>query len=173
MKSLIIAVLATLLSANAYSQPKESLKLTEMKKVAFLQGNWKGEGWVLMRDGKKSYFTQTENIAFELDGLILRIEGIGTSKESGKKIHHAFAVVHYNDKLKHFKMHSYKYGGFLNADAKVDAGGNFIWGFKIKEGELRYTIRLDEKGRWHEIGEFSKDGVSWHQNFEMILEKIG
>jgi hypothetical protein len=37
---------------------------------------------------------------------------------------------------------------------------------------VRYTIRLDENGRWFEIGETSSDGSEWRKFFEMTLTRV-
>ena len=52
--------------------------------------------------------------------------------------------------------------------------GDFIWGFSHPyAGELRFTIRQNEKGQWYEMGEVSSDnGNTWFQNFEMLLNKV-
>ena len=34
---------------------------------------------------------------------------------------------------------------------------------------MRYTIRLDGQGRWHEVGERTTDGETREQFFEMTL----
>ena len=47
----------------------------------------------------------------------------------------------------------------------------FIWGMSTPRGEMRYTIRLDDEGRWHEIGEYQGKDGEWRQFFEMTLEK--
>jgi mono/diheme cytochrome c family protein len=53
------------------------------------------------------------------------------------------------------------------------APNTFNWGFSPPNGgEIRYSIVI-EYGVWHEVGEFSRDGESWHQFFEMRLTKLG
>lgn len=49
--------------------------------------------------------------------------------------------------------------------------GAFVWGMETPMGKMRYTIRLDAQGRWHETGEGSRDGQAWTQFFEMTLTK--
>jgi hypothetical protein len=49
--------------------------------------------------------------------------------------------------------------------------GAFVWGLDTPGGRIRYTIRLDEKGRWLEIGERSPDGADWTKFFEMTLAR--
>jgi hypothetical protein len=39
-------------------------------------------------------------------------------------------------------------------------------------GDVRFTIKLDEKGRWFEVGEISQDGREWRIFFEMTLERV-
>jgi hypothetical protein len=47
-----------------------------------------------------------------------------------------------------------------------------VWAFDVPgAGRIRYTIRLDEQGRWHEVGDRSVDGQQWHRFFEMRLSR--
>jgi hypothetical protein len=39
-------------------------------------------------------------------------------------------------------------------------------------GDVRFTIKLDEKGRWFEVGEVSQDGKERRKFFEMTLERV-
>ena len=68
----------------------------EMKKLDFLVGQWKGEGWVKMPGAERQTFTQTETVQKKLGGLALLVEGQGTSKlPSGeeKTVFEALAMV--------------------------------------------------------------------------------
>ena len=48
-----------------------------------------------------------------------------------------------------------------------------MWGFDYPgAGRVRFTIGLDAQGQWHEVGEFSRDGTQWMQNFEMTLHRV-
>lgn len=172
MRKIFFLAVLIIIPTVIIGQSNKSLKMEMMKKVAFLEGKWKGEGWYASNKNKKFYFNQTEDVQPELNGLILRIEGIGKTKENEKIFHHAFAVIYYDSDDQTLKMHSYKGGEFLETDAMINENGEFVWGFDIKNGKLRYTIGLNEKGQWHEIGEFSRDGKRWFQNFEMTLDKV-
>ncbi len=49
--------------------------------------------------------------------------------------------------------------------------GAFVWSMTHPQaGRVRYTIRVDA-GRWHEVGESSRDGISWSRFFEMGLAR--
>jgi hypothetical protein len=37
---------------------------------------------------------------------------------------------------------------------------------------MRYTITLNDRGQWFEIGEISCDGKEWSKVFEMTLERV-
>ena len=38
-------------------------------------------------------------------------------------------------------------------------GDAFRWSMKNPQGEIRFTIRLNEQGEWVELGEMSHDGT--------------
>ena len=167
-----------LLPGLVLAQTYDSAQIEAMGKVSFLEGKWKGRGWVSFGKGKRRHFSQTEQVERKLGGSILAIEGKGMSLEppggAPQLIHHAFAVVFYDSKEQRFRMHSFKDGKFLDAEANVAEDGSFIWGFDLPQrGRIRFTIRLNEDGQWSEIGEFSKDGKKWYQNFEMTLDRLG
>ena len=169
------SILFCVLSINlAFAQYIDSLQVNEMKKVQWLAGKWEGEGWMMFGPEEKHTFSQTETVTSKLNGLLLTIEGLGTVGES-KIIHNAFAVLSFDSENQRFVMRAHKAdGAFTEADAIVDDKGNFIWGFSHPyAGELRFTIKQNDKGQWYEIGEVSSDnGKSWFQNFEMLLNKV-
>ena len=176
----LTSLLLCVLSINlAFAQYIDSLQVNEMKKVQWLAGKWEGEGWMMYGPEEKHTFSQTETVTSKLNGLLLAIEGlgtVGTSDEGESKIiHNAFAVLSFDSENQRFKMRAHKAdGAFTEADALVDDNGDFIWGFSHPyAGELRFTIRQNDKGQWYEIGEVSNDdGNSWFQNFEMLLNKV-
>ena len=174
MKNVLLLVLLILSINLAFAQYIDSLQVNEMKKVQWLAGKWEGEGWMMFGPEEKHTFTQTETVTSKLNGLLLTIEGLGTVVES-KIIHNAFAVLSFDSENQRFVMRAHKVdGAFTEADALVDDNGDFIWGFNHPyAGELRFTIRQNDKGQWYEIGEVSSDnGKSWFQNFEMLLNKV-
>jgi hypothetical protein len=62
-------------------------------------------------------------------------------------------------------------GRTLDVEAKV-GDRRWEWGYPDpRAGQIRYTLTLDEKGRWHEVGESSRDGQAWRPFLEMTLEK--
>ena len=179
MKKILLLALLILSINPTFAQYIDSLQVNEMKKVQWLAGKWEGEGWMMYGPEEKHTFSQTETVTSKLNGLLLAIEGLGTVGESeegeSKIIHNAFAVLSFDSENQRFVMRAHKAdGAFTEADALVDNNGDFIWGFNHPyAGELRFTIRQNDKGQWYEIGEVSNDnGNSWFQNFELLLNKV-
>ena len=155
----------------------DSLQKSEMKKLHFLEGQWKGEAWMITQNREKQYIIQTENVEVKQDGLVLTIQGTGIDKASlqskPKMVHDAFAILYFDKQRQKIRMMAFTRGNRIFTEPIVRDDRSMIWGFTIPNiGEVRYTIRLNEQGQWFEIGEFSRDGVQWFQNFEMILDKI-
>ena len=155
----------------------DALQKSEMKKLHFLKGQWKGEAWMLTPNREKQYIIQTENVEVKQDGLVITTQGTGIDKASlqtkPKMVHDAFAVFYFDKGRQKIRMMAFTKGNRIFTEPMVGNDRSMVWGFTIPNvGEVRYTIRLNEKGQWFEIGEFSQDGVQWYQNFEMILNKI-
>ena len=155
----------------------DSLQKSEMKKLHFLEGQWKGEAWMITQNREKQYIIQTENVEVKQNGLVLTIQGTGIDKASlqskPKMVHDAFAILYFDKQRQKIRMMAFTRGNRIFTEPIVRDDRSMIWGFTIpKIGEVRYTIRLNEQGQWFEIGEFSRDGVQWFQNFEMTLDRI-
>jgi hypothetical protein len=142
----------------------------EMQRVAFLIGHWQGQGWIDGDDGRRQTFQQRERVEPRADGAALSIEGRGES--DGVLVHSAFGVLAYDINAEIFRWFAVESAG----DQVVTEAGvserQLIWTLAAGPSlTLRYTIRIDERGRWFEIGERSNDGQSWQQFFEQTLEK--
>jgi hypothetical protein len=156
--------------------PPPSAQQDAMKKLEFLIGQWKGEGWMQIA-GQRRAFKGIEVVQRKLDGLLLVIEGLhsGQVGEKGEEVivHSAFALVSYDDKPKRYRFQAFtSRGTYEDAEAQL-SDGQLVWGMKVPQfGEVRYTIKLDDKGRWSEIGEVCRDGKTWQQFFEMTLRRV-
>ena len=142
----------------------------EMKPLAFLAGSWQGTGWVMTREGKET-FTVREKVEPKLNGGVFLVEGVGKGSD-GKVVHHALAFFHFDKNAREFRIKAFrKDGGYVDAKGEAKEG-SFVWGFQQPQaGSVRFTIKQNEKGQWHEIGEFSQDGKQWRQFLEMTLDK--
>jgi hypothetical protein len=176
MKKVMIPFLllcaASLPLAAQPQDPQIAVQLEAMKKMDFMVGKWKGEGWVEMPGAKRETFTQTEHVQKKLDGLALLVEGHGTSKEV--TVFQAIALLTYDAENSVYRFaagstqgrHGYSEGRLVD--------GGWEWGYPVPQvnGRVRYTIKLTDKGDWHEVGEFSRDEKTWRKFHEMTLKKV-
>ncbi|MCI0488674.1 MAG: DUF1579 domain-containing protein [Blastocatellia bacterium] len=177
MRSIVALLLLCSLHTSLQAQAPASAQKEEMKKLNFLVGDWKGEGWTMTPDGKRHTFTQTEKIQTKLGGFVLLIEGEGKGKLPGTDeeatLFEALAVVSYDEGKSRYRFVSHtSEGRFVEAEAKLIEGG-LEWGFAIPQGgRIRFTLKLTDKGEWFEIGEFSRDEKNWLKFHEMTLQRV-
>lgn len=167
MKSVSSLLLCFLISISTFAQMggTDQEAKEAMRKLAFIEGKWAGEGWMMGQDGQKNPFSQTEDISFKLDGTALLIEGKGM--DGDQTIHNALAIVTYNKKDKNYSFQSYLANGMAGKFKAELIEDKFYW---YPMENMRYIIFLNEEGQWKEIGEM-KQGENWFQFFEMTLDK--
>jgi hypothetical protein len=170
MRRRLAAVLLFVLPVPLFAQ-SATVQREEMKKLAFLVGEWKGSGWNVGPDGTRSEFTQTERIQYRVGDLVLLIEGRGQDPISGRTVFEALAAVSYDEAARRYRFRAYTSDGRSgDADARLVDGG-LEWGMQFPGGRFRYTITMTPKGEWFEIGEFSQDGTTWRKFHEMTLQR--
>ena len=178
MKKLRVVMLLSLLGTPLMAQAPNTVAVEQMKKLSFLVGQWKGEGWVQYGPGQRVTAAATETVQSRLGGEVLLIEGLGRNKDNpGTKMevngHDAIALIFYDVKTGTFRFQAHKGGGTsVDTELKVTQGG-FQWGFQDERaGTLRFTMKLTDKGEWFEEGEMSRDGKTWHKFLETKLERV-
>jgi hypothetical protein len=146
----------------------------EMERIGFLLGNWLGRGWI-MTDGSHRTFIQTEHVSRRAGGAVVVLDGSAKSTDSsdyGQIVHRAFGVVSFDTAVGVFRWYAVRGGQQVDTEAKI-GDRQLIWSTPGPNGSsIRYTIRIDERGRWFEIGEYSSDGQIWTQVFETTLERV-
>ena len=174
LSSLLILIL---IPAALFGQDTRNVHLAEMKKLDFLVGEWKGEGWTEYAPGQRRTSPIIENVQSRLGGMILVVEGLGKAKIAGKDeeviTHNALGIISYDPKAKLYRITSYLSDG-RSTDAEADwIDGRFQWRFKTPQGiSVRYTVKLTDKGEWFEIGEMSQNGKDWRQMHQMTLQRV-
>jgi hypothetical protein len=159
------------LEAQPNVQPPAELAAA-MKKLQFLEGQWKGTAWMQMGPQKKEAL-QTETVQWHANGTVLTIDGLGVDAADPKvKVHQAYATISYDLAGQRYRMQAFKGDGQLvEADFKVLDDGSIQWGFQHpKAGHIRYHIRLED-GKWVETGESSRDGQTWTPFFSTKLTR--
>lgn len=146
--------------------------IEEMKALHFLTGDWKGTGWIIRGPGLKDDFVQRERVRPFQGGDVLLFEGEGRmASDTSVVVHDAFAVIGYDRQDARYIMQTFLAGGRTGRPDVSFEGDTFVW--QIGEN-VRYKIRLNDAGQWHEVGHYSRDGgSSWEQFFEMTLDRVG
>lgn len=177
MRFLILALSILLAAAPAVAQAPDASAAAarEMQRLSFLHGTWRGEAVTTMGADRQERAAVLETAQPRLDGSVLLVEGLGHLGTEGaadyQVVHQALGVISYDERRGGWAMRAYRGGGWVDADVSV-ADGEVVWAFdQPGVGRIRYTIRLDEQGRWHEVGDFSPDGQQWRRFFEMRLAR--
>jgi hypothetical protein len=156
--SQVCTVLAMVLLVPQMAQPPRSPDLeaqrTAMRKLEFLVGTWTGEARITRGAGETTELVQTEEAGYKLDGLILVIEGIGSTRSGVAPVLQAFGVISYEDETKTYRMLAFNDGRFLEANVKLLEGGKgMVWGFVLGEIKTKSVMRINEKDEWTELRE--------------------
>ncbi len=139
-----------------------------MRKLSFLAGHWSGSVTVVRGPGEPLHLTQTEDVEYKLDGLVLLIEGKSTSAD-GKVAFSALATISYDDASHTYHFRSYNDGHYLDTELSVPTNG-FSWSFTAGPAHIVNTMHLTGKGEWEEVTEVTVGSNPPHRSVEMLLQ---
>lgn len=153
-----------------YSWAQQILTEPEaISEMSFLIGTWTGQGWMEFK-GQRYPFKIVETVLPKLNGSVLQIDGLSDN-------HQASTTFWYDRKtgLFQWQSHTFTKAGTdsLNAVPTVKSK-SLIWQTPRNENSglvSRFTITLNENGQWFEIGEQTKDGITWIKFLEQTLSK--
>jgi hypothetical protein len=163
----LLLVSPTLLSAQSAPPAPSADRVAAQRRLDFLEGEWSGEGWIQMGP-RRTTFTSHETVTREAGGLVLLVKGRHLAGE--RVVHDALGVLAANDDGT-YTFSSWLGNGLRGVHAGEWKDGAFVWGMETPAGRVRYTIRLDDEGRWHEVGERAGDGGAFTPFFEMTLSR--
>jgi hypothetical protein len=141
-----------------------------MKKLAFLVGKWSGSATTSRGPNETVKVNQTEDVQFKLGGLVLLIEGTGRNPDTAAVMFNALATISYDETAKAYRFRAYNDGRYLDTDLKVPENG-FEWGYKAGPADIRFVMRLNDKGEWVETGDVKFGDNPTQRTFEMTLRK--
>ena len=170
--STLLAAALALPAAVAAQPPAPSRESAEkMRALDFLAGEWEGEAWMQMGPDRRETARQHERVEWVAGSEVLLIQGQG--RNGDKLVHDAVAAVAWDPQADKYLMWSYRAGGGPTPSPWVEVGETrMTWGFEAPGRKVRFTIRLDESGRWVEDGEWSADsGTTWRPFFGMTLTR--
>jgi hypothetical protein len=139
-----------------------------MRKLSFLAGHWSGPASIVRGPGEALHLTQTEDVEYKLDGLVLLIEGKSTSAD-GKVAFSALATIAYDDASHTYHFRAFHDGHYLDTDLSVPANG-FSWGFTAGPAHIVNTMHLTDKGEWDEVTEVTVGSNPPHRSVDMQLQ---
>jgi hypothetical protein len=139
-----------------------------MGKLSFLAGHWSGSVTIVRGPGEALHLTQTEDVEYKLDGLVLLIEGKSTSAD-GKVLFSALATIAYDNATHAYRFRAYHDGHYLDTELSVPANG-FSWSFTAGPEHIVNTMHLTGKGEWDEVTEATVGSNPPHRSVEMQLQ---
>ena len=169
---LLAAVFVTLFSlplgAQQPSPNSVDVQREAMHKLSFLAGRWSGPVTVVFGPGEPVHLTQTENVAYKLDGLVLLIEGEGTGAD-GKVQFNALATIAYDDASHAYHFRAYNSGHYVDTELSLPANG-FSWSYAAGPAHIVNTMHLTDKGEWSEVTDVTVGSNPPHRSVEMLLQ---
>ncbi len=149
-------------SSNSVDAQREA-----MHKLAFLAGRWSGPVTIVRGPAGALHLTQTEDVEFKLDGLVLLVQGQSVSAD-GKARFQALATVSFDDATRNYRFRAYHEGHYLDTELSV-TGNGFSWGYTAGPVHIVNTMHLTAKGEWSEITEAAFGGHPPQRSVDMLL----
>jgi hypothetical protein len=173
-----LALTAALLVLPAHplfaQAPDGSANRAAIDQLEFMVGRWRGEAWMQRGPGARVQTTMSETVERKLGGVVLLVEGVGTvvdtASGAARTVHHALAVVSFDPQTGAYGMRSYIATGQAGDFVLTLIPGGVSWTREVPGGRVRNTAQIGN-GEWHEIGEFSRDGVAWTQIMDIRLRR--
>jgi hypothetical protein len=159
--------------AMAVPQPPSNsvaVQRQAMHKLAFLTGHWSGSVSILRGSDEALHLTQTEDVEYKLDNLVLLIEGKSTSGD-GKVGFQALATVAYDDASHCYRFRAYNNGRYLDTVLSV-SGNGFSWSYTAGPARIVNTMHLTGKGEWEEVTEAIIGSNPPHRSVDMLLRHL-
>ncbi|MEA5505043.1 hypothetical protein VB735_18410 [Halotia wernerae UHCC 0503] len=173
---LVCAVVAAPVLSAAAQGPARDLEAQQraMAAIAGLKGNWIGEGWRIMPDGKRITFIQTVAVTPKTGGLAFTIEGRSLERENpaAKPGGGSLGVISFDDRAGGYRLRSFSRGELTDAPAELVRPGVFRWRAETPQSVLQFTVDVAKDGVWVETGDRSTDGgQSWTKTYEVSLKR--
>jgi hypothetical protein len=157
-----------LLTAQHAASNSVDVQRDAMRRLAFLTGHWSGPVTIVRRPGEPVQLTQTEDVEFKLDGLILLIEGKSIGAD-GKAQFSALATIAYDDASHTYRFRAYSDGRYLDTELSMPPNG-FSWSFTAGPAHIVNTMKLTGKGEWSEVTEVTIGSNPPVRCVEMLLQ---
>jgi len=157
--STTLAAVTSLATAAALAQPPAPPAAevrAAMAKLAWLEGEWQGEGWRTTPQGKVTYAAE-ETGEYDVDGLVLVMHGRGWNEGPNGEIiegHLALGVLSFDAMTKQYHFDAYVKQGYQSRGTPTVGEKEYRWSYPAGPNtEMRYHAWLSDDGEWTETGE--------------------
>lgn len=124
---------------------------------------------VVRGPGETLHLTQTEDVEYRLNGLVLLIEGKSTGAD-GNAPFQALATIAFDDATHTYRFRAYNEGHYLDTELTVSPDG-FSWGFAAGPAHIVNTMHLTGKGQWQEATEVAVGDNPPRKSVDMLLDR--
>jgi len=166
--AIVLAASTMTVTAQQPASSSAAAQREAMKKLTFLAGRWSGPVSISRGPGEPVKLTQTENVQYKLDGLVLLIEGqsVGTD---GKPQFQALATISYDDASNVYRFRAYNDGHYIDTELTVNPDG-FAWGFHAGPAKIQNTMHLTAKAEWQETTDVTFGSNPPLRSVDMLLQ---
>ncbi len=166
----LLATIPTTASLAAQGpSDRTTVQRQAMQKLSFLIGRWSGPANIQRGPGQTLHLTQTEDVEYKLDGLVLLIEGKSVNAQD-KVLFSALATIAYDDATRTYRFRAYHDGRYLDTELSVLDNG-FSWGFTAGPAHIVNTMHLTGKAEWSEVTEITVGANPPHRSVDMLLRR--
>jgi hypothetical protein len=167
--SLVLPLFFTAALAVGQTPPNQAvIKQQEaMKKLAFLVGRWSGPATISRGPGNPLQVTQTEEVQYKLDGLLLLIEG-SSRDAAGHIVFRALATVSFDEASNTYRFRAYNGGHYLDTEFAISVKG-FTWSYDAGPAHIKNAMSLTDKGEWSETTEATVGNNPPRPSVQMLL----
>lgn len=166
--AVFLVLFSSALTAQQPPSNGSDVQREAMRKLAFLAGHWSGPVTIVRGPGEPLHLTQSENVQYKLDGLVLLIEGKSTGVD-GKAQFQALATIAFDDASHTYRFRAYNDGRYLDTELTALADG-FSWGFTAGPAHIVNTMHLTTKGEWREATQVTVGSSPPRHSVDMLLE---
>jgi hypothetical protein len=166
--SAFVVVFSLALAAQEPARSSTDVQRESMRKLSFLAGTWSGPIAIIRGPGEPLHFTQSEDVQYKLDGLVMLVEGKSTSSD-GKVMFSALATIAYDDASHTYRIRAYHDGRYLDTELSVVDNG-FSWQFQSGPAHVVNTMQLTKNGEWNEVTEVTVGNNPPQHSVEMLLQ---
>jgi len=130
------------------AQPNVAVQREALKKLDFPVGKWSVKATVTPALAQSLKLTAKQEVQFKNDGTLLTIESAG-QKDHGENAFESLAMITYDPANSSYRYNAIRDGQHVSAELKLTPEG-FDWSGQLAAATISSSLRIDEKGEWHE-----------------------